>query len=91
MTLIKKHYQNILIVLLAVGLVTSFVYTKQLNDKFTSLKQSTESRITKITEATENYGKKLDEALEANSKVNKSLDELIASLKTKYVDNNGGQ
>ena len=91
MTLIKKNYQNILIVLLAVGLVASFLYTKQVNDKFTALKQSTEERITKITEATENYGKKLDEALEANSKVNKSLDELIASLKTKYVDNNGGQ
>ena len=45
----------------------------------------------KITKATENYGKKLDEALEANNKVNKSLDELIASLKAKYVDNNGGQ
>lgn len=91
MTLIKKYYQNILIALLAVGLVASFIYTKQVEDKFAGLKKTSEERITKITKATENYGKKLDEALEANNKVNKSLDELIASLKAKYVDNNGGQ
>lgn len=91
MDLIKKHYQNILIALLALGLVASFLYTKQVESHYTEFKKDSEERITKITKATEDYGKKLDEALEAHSKVNKSLDELIASLKAKYVDNNGGQ
>ena len=91
MTFIKKNINTIINIALVIALGLSFLYTQSVETKFTKLKKDTEARITKITKATENYGKKLDEALEANNKVNKSLDELIASLKAKYVDNNGGQ
>lgn len=91
MTFIKKNINTIINIALVISLGFSFLYTQSVEAKFTKLKKDSEARITKITKATENYGKKLDEALEANTKVNKSLDELIASLKTKYVDNNGGQ
>lgn len=89
MKLITKHIGSIISVVLVIGIV--FIGAELYNTKaeFAKLKKDTETRITKITKATENYGKKLDEALEANSKVNKSLDELIASLKAKYVDNGG--
>lgn len=91
MTFIKKNINTIINIALVIALGVSFLYTQSVEDKFAKLKKDTEARVTKITKATENYGKKLDEALEANNKVNKSLDELIASLKAKYVDNNGGQ
>ena len=91
MTFIKKNINIIINIALVIALGFSFLYTQSVAAKFTKLKKDSEARITKITKATENYGKKLDEALEANNKVNKSLDELIASLKAKYVDNNGGQ
>lgn len=91
MTFIKKNINTIINIALVISLGFSFLYTQSVEAKFTKLKKDSEARITKITKATENYGKKLDEALEANNKVNKSLDELIASLKAKYVDNNGGQ
>ena len=91
MTFIKKNINTIINITLVIALGFSFLYTQSVEAKCTKLKKDTEARITKITKATENYGKKLDEALEANNKVNKSLDELIASLKAKYVDNNGGQ
>ena len=91
MTFIKKHLGAIVSVVLAIGIVYTGVELRATKAEFAKLKKDTETRITKITKATENYGKKLDEALEANNKVNKSLDELIASLKAKYVDNNGGQ
>lgn len=77
MTFIKKNINTIINIALVIALGFSFLYTQSVEAKF--------------TKATENYGKKLNEALEANNKVNKSLDELIASLKAKYVDNNGGQ
>ena len=91
MTFIKKHLGAIVSVVLAIGIVYTGVELRATKAEFAKLKKDTEVRVTKITKATENYGKKLDEALEANTKVNKSLDELIASLKAKYVDNNGGQ
>lgn len=91
MTFIKKNINTIINIALVIALGFSFLHTQSVEAKFTKLKKDTEARVTKITKATENYGKKLDEALEANNKVNKSLDELIASLKAKYVDNNGGQ
>lgn len=91
MTFIKKNINTIINIALVIALGFSFLYTQSVEAKFTKLKKDSEARITKITKATENYGKKLDEAFEANNKVNKSLDELIASLKAKYVDNNGGQ
>lgn len=91
MTFIKKNINTIINIALVITLGFSFLYTQSVEAKFIKLKKDSEARITKITKATENYGKKLDEALEANNKVNKSLDELIASLKAKYVDNNGGQ
>lgn len=91
MTFIKKNINTIINIALVIALGFSLLYTQSIEAKFTKLKKDTEARVTKITKATENYGKKLDEALEANNKVNKSLDELIASLKAKYVDNNGGQ
>ena len=91
MTFIKKHLGAIVSVVLAIGIVYTGVELRATKAEFVKLKKDTEARITKITKATENYGNKLDEALEANNKVNKSLDELIASLKAKYVDNNGGQ
>lgn len=91
MTFIKKNINTIINIALVISLGFSFLYTQSVEAKFTKLKKDSEARITKITKATENYGKKLDEALEANTKVNKSLDELIASLKAKYVDNKEGQ
>lgn len=91
MTFIKKHLGAIVSVVLAIGIVYTGVELRATKAEFAKLKKDSEARIAKITKATENYGKKLDEALEANNKVNKSLDELIASLKAKYVDNNGGQ
>lgn len=91
MTFIKKNINTIINIALVISLGFSFLYTQSVEAKFTKLKKDSEARITKITKATENYGKKLDEALEANNKVNKSLDELIASLKAKYVDNKEGQ
>lgn len=91
MTFIKKNINTIINIALVIALGSSFLYTQSVEAKFTKLKKDSEARITKITKATENYGKKLDEALEANTKVNKSLDELIASLKAKYVDNKEGQ
>lgn len=91
MTFIKKHLGAIVSLLLAIGIAYTGVELRATKAEFAKLKKDTEVRVTKITKATENYGKKLDEALEANNKVNKSLDELIASLKAKYVDNNGGQ
>jgi hypothetical protein len=91
MTFIKKNINTIINIALVIALGFSFLYTQSVEAKFTKLKKDTEARVTKITKATENYGKKLDEALEANNKVNKSLDELIASLKAKYVDNKEGQ
>ena len=91
MTFIKKNINTIINIALVIALGFSFLYTQSVGAKFTKLKKDSEARITKITKATENYGKKLDEALEANNKVNKSLDELIASLKAKYVDNKEGQ
>ena len=91
MTFIKKNINTIINIALVIALGFSFLYTQSVEAKFIKLKKDSEARITKITKATENYGKKLDEALEANNKVNKSLDELIASLKAKYVDNKEGQ
>lgn len=91
MTFIKKNINTIINIALVISLGFSFLYTQSVEAKFTKLKKDSEARITKITKATENYGKKLDEALEANTKVNKSLDGLIASLKAKYVDNKEGQ
>ena len=91
MTFIKKNTNTIINITLVIALGFSFLYTQSVEAKFTKLKKDSEARITKITKATENYGKKLDEALEANTKVNKSLDGLIASLKAKYVDNKEGQ
>lgn len=91
MTFIKKNINTIINIALVIALGFSFLYIQSVEAKFTKLKKDSEARITKITKATENYGKKLDEALEANNKVNKSLDELIASLKAKYVDNKEGQ
>lgn len=91
MTFIKKHLGAIVSVVLAIGIVLNGVELRATKAEFDKLKKDTEARVTKITKATENYGKKLDEALEANNKVNKSLDELIASLKAKYVDNKEGQ
>lgn len=91
MTFIKKNINTIINIALVISLGFSFLYTQGVEAKFTKLKKDSEARITKITKATENYGKKLNEALEANNKVNKSLDELIASLKAKYVDNKEGQ
>lgn len=91
MTFIKKHLGAIVSVVLAIGIVYTGVELRATKAEFAKLKKDTEARVTKITKATENYGKKLDEALEANNKVNKSLDELIASLKAKYVDNKEGQ
>lgn len=91
MTFIKKHLGAIVSVVLAIGIVFNGVELRATKAEFAKLKKDTGARVTKITKATENYGKKLDEALEANNKVNKSLDELIASLKAKYVDNKEGQ
>lgn len=91
MTFIKKNINTIINIALVIAIGLSFLYTQSVEAKFTKLKKDSEARITKITKATENYGKKLDEALEANTKVNKSLDGLIASLKAKYVDNKEGQ
>ena len=91
MTFIKKNINTIINIALVIALGFSFLYTQSVEAKFTKLKKDTEARVTRITKATENYGKKLGEALEANNKVNKSLDELIASLKAKYVDNKEGQ